>query len=138
MERSDGVLRTIGRWALSALMVFTGTVHFTSTTSFYGQLPAWTPARSGVIWVSGGVEIALGLGLAFAPARWRPTVGRVLAVLFVLVFPANLYQAIAGTDAFGLRTPEARWGRLVFQPVLIIWALWASGAWPRVDPADPT
>ena len=112
-------------------MVFTGTVHFARTSSFFGQLPSWTPARSAVIWVSGAVEIALGLALALSPARWRATVGRALAVLFVLVFPANVYQAIAGTDAFGLDSPAARWIRLLFQPVLVVWALWASGAWPR-------
>jgi uncharacterized membrane protein len=53
------------------------------------------------------------------------------------VFPANLYQAIAGTDAFGLDSPAARWIRLLFQPVLVLWALWASGAWPRRG-SEPT
>ena len=59
-------------------------------------------------------------------------VGWTLAALFVLVFPANVYQAIAATSAFGLDTDAARWGRLLFQPVLVVWALWSSGAWaPR-------
>ena len=131
MRASNGLARNVARWALAALMVFTGTVHFVRTSSFFGQLPSWTPARSAVIWVSGAVEIAIGLALALSTARWRATVGRALAVLFVLVFPANVYQAIAGTDAFGLDSPAARWIRLLFQPVLVLWALWASGAWPR-------
>jgi uncharacterized membrane protein len=113
-------------------MVFAGITHFVATDSFFGQLPQWVPARSAVIRVSGAMEIALGLALALAPRRRRPAVGWALAVLFVLVFPANVYQAIAGTSAFGLDSDAARWGRLPFQPVLIAWALWASGAWvPR-------
>ena len=131
MRGRDGPARNVARWALAALMVFTGTVHFARTSSFFGQLPSWTPARSAVIWISGAVEIALGLALALSPARWRATVGRALAALFILLFPANVYQAVAGTDAFGLDSPAARWIRLLLQPVLVLWALWASGGWPR-------
>jgi uncharacterized membrane protein len=123
------VVRVALRWVLAGGMVFAGVVHFVSTDSFFGQLPSWVPARSAVIWVSGAVEIALGLALMFAPPDRRPAVGWALAVLFVLVFPANVYQAIAGTSAFGLDSDVARWGRLLFQPVLIAWALWVSGAW---------
>ncbi len=32
-------------------------------------------------------------------------------------------------DAFGLTTDSARFTRLFFQPVLIIWALWTTDAW---------
>lgn len=122
-------LRALLRWVLAAGMVFAGVVHFVATDSFFGQLPSWVPARSGVIWVSGAVEIALGLALALAPSDRRPAVGWALAALFVLVFPANVYQAVAGTSAFGLDTDAARWVRLLFQPILVVWALWSSGAW---------
>ena len=123
------MLRNVLRLVLAGGMVFAGVAHFVSTDSFFGQLPSWVPARSGVIWVSGAVEIALGLALALVPPGRRPAVGWALAALFVLVFPANVYQAIAGTDAFGLDSDLARWARLAFQPVLIVWALWVSGAW---------
>lgn len=35
----------------------------------------------------------------------------------------------AGTDAFGLTSDTARFVRLFFQPVLVAWALWSTGAW---------
>jgi uncharacterized membrane protein len=127
----SGTVRGMLRWVLAGGMVFAGIAHFVATDSFFGQLPAWVPARVTVIRVSGAVEIALGLALAFAPQARLPAVGWVLAALFVLVFPANVYQAVAGTSAFGLDSDAARWGRLLFQPVLIVWALWASGAWVR-------
>jgi hypothetical protein len=28
-----------------------------------------------------------------------------------------------------LETDAARWGRLAFQPLLVVWALWSTGAW---------
>jgi uncharacterized membrane protein len=41
----------------------------------------------------------------------------------------DVYQWLAGTDAFGLDTDRARLLRLPFQPVLVVWALWCTGAW---------
>jgi uncharacterized membrane protein len=137
MSRSD-VVRTTLRYVLAGVMVFTGIVHFASTVEFFKQLPTWTPLREQVVWISGAIEITLGLALAFAPASRRPAVGLALAALFVLVFPANVYQAIAGTDAFGLDTGVARWGRLLLQPVLIVWALWVTQHWPFEPDETPT
>jgi hypothetical protein len=36
---------------------------------------------------------------------------------------------VTSTDSFGLDTDAARAGRLVLQPVLVLWALWSTGAW---------
>ena len=123
-------LRAVVRWALAALMIGAGTAHFTAHEEFLGQTPAFLPYRSVIVWVTGVIEIALGVLLVAAP-RWRRQVGWALAVFLVLIFPGNVYQAVAGTDAFGLDTPTARWVRLAFQPPLILAALWSSGALPR-------
>ncbi|MFT5266560.1 MAG: hypothetical protein ACI8YQ_005325, partial [Polaribacter sp.] len=49
---------------------------------------------------------------------------------FILVFPGNVAQYLDGKDAFGaLNSDTARLSRLLFQPLLIAWALWSSGAW---------
>jgi uncharacterized membrane protein len=74
------------------------------------------------------VEIALGLSL-LALARHRVLVGWVVAAFFVVIFPGNIAQYVDGTDAFGLDTDAARLTRLFFQPVLVAWALWSTGAW---------
>ena len=54
---------------------------------------------------------------------------RVRRVGFVLIFPGNISQYVNLIDAFGLNTDQARFVRLFFQPVLVLWALWATGAW---------
>lgn len=129
-------LRAVLRWVLAAFMLVAGVGHLVATDSFLGQVPTWLPQRTPIVWVSGVVEIGFALALVLLPTR-RREVGWALAAFFVLIFPGNLYQAIAGTSAFGLDTPAARWARLAFQPVLIVWALWATGAWPRVEPHQP-
>jgi uncharacterized membrane protein len=115
------------RWVLAGFVIFAGVMHFASTASFLGQVPTWLPQRTFIVLASGVVEIAFGVALLLVRDH-RRQVGWALAGFFVLVFPGNVYQAVAGTDAFGLDTPEARWLRLAFQPVLILWALWATGA----------
>jgi uncharacterized membrane protein len=78
--------------------------------------------------VSGIVEIALGLSLLIL-WRYRTRIGWVVAAFFVAVFWGNISQYLNGVDAFGLDSDAARAIRLVFQPVLVAWALWCTGAW---------
>jgi uncharacterized membrane protein len=56
-------------------------------------------------------------------------IGWATAAFFVLIFPGNISQYINRSDAFGLNSDLSRFTRLFFQPVLVIWALWSTGAW---------
>ncbi len=92
-------------------------------------MPTWVPLDPDfVVVASGVVEIVLGLALIALP-RYRVPIGWIVAAFFVAVFPGNISQYVTGTDAFGLDTDRARLIRLFFQPVLIAWALWSTGAW---------
>lgn len=86
-----------------------------------------------VVIVSGLVEIALGVALLALLIRrferYRIPLGIVVAVFFVAVFPGNIAQWREHKDAFGLDTDTARLVRLFFQPLLVAWALWSTGAW---------
>jgi uncharacterized membrane protein len=61
--------------------------------------------------------------------KYRTYIGWITAAFFIAIFPGNISQYINGTDAFGLNTDQARAIRLLFQPLLVIWALWSTGAW---------
>ena len=74
---------------------------------------------------SGGVEIMLGAGLALL-RRDRVLVGQLLAAFFVAVFPGNVAQFVHERNGFGLDTDARRFVRLLFQPVLVVWALWST------------
>jgi uncharacterized membrane protein len=77
---------------------------------------------------SGVVEIALGLALV-GLWKYRVQVGWVVAAFFVAIFPGNISQYVNGVDAFGLDSDTSRLVRLFFQPLLVVWALWSTGAW---------
>jgi len=125
-------VRQIGRYLLGAALIYAGVGHFTfSRLAFQAQVPPWLPLDPDfVVLASGAVEIALGLGLIFI-ARYRKQIGWLTAAFFLAVFPGNISQYLTQTDAFGLNTDEARAIRLLFQPLLIIWALWATAAWTK-------
>ena len=122
--------RTVARIALGTAMVGAGLLHLTTQRQeFQAQVPDWFPLDEDLTVIgSGVVEIGLGAAFVALPGR-RRLVGALLAAFFVAVFPGNIAQYVEGTDAFGLDTDQKRLVRLFFQPVLVIWALWATGAW---------
>ena len=129
--RRSGVLRTVGRLWLGATLALAGTSHLTvAREEFQAQVPTWFPADpDAVVVVSGVVEIALGAALLAAPGRRRAAVGWIVAGFFVAIFPGNISQLVTRTDAFGLESDTARAVRLLGQPLLVLWALWSTGAW---------
>jgi uncharacterized membrane protein len=61
--------------------------------------------------------------------RSRVPVGWITAAFFVLVYPGNISQYVTHADAFGLDSDRSRAVRLLFQPLLVLWALWSTDAW---------
>lgn len=113
-------------------MTFAGIGHLTfQREEFQAQVPRWLPSSEGfmdfVVLSSGIVEITLGLAMIFL-IKHIVKVGWVLAIFYVLIFPGNISQYTNGIDAFGLDTDQSRLIRLFFQPILILWAVWSTGA----------
>ena len=130
--------RSVARWVLGSGLVFAGIAHLSfARQEFRAQVPPWVPMDAAdVVVVSGLVEIALGTALAALP-RHRGVLGLATAAFFVAVFPGNIAQYTGHVDGFGLDTDTKRALRLLFQPLLIAWALWSTGAGlpRRHDPA---
>lgn len=120
----------VWRIVLGAFMVFAGISHLTfARQEFRAQVPDWVPVPVDVtVLASGVVEIALGASMILVTRR-RAFVGLLLAAFFVVIFPGNIAQWLGHRDAFGLNSDRARLVRLFFQPVLVAWALWSTGAW---------
>ena len=125
--------RTAGRLLLGAFLLLAGISHLTvSRVAFRAQVPRWVPVDADfVVLASGIVEITLGLALLLLVRR-QVIVGVIVAVFFLLVFPGNISQLVTHTDSFGLNTDLARGIRLLFQPLLVVWALWSTGAWTAI------
>ncbi|PKL88276.1 MAG: hypothetical protein CVV23_11110 [Ignavibacteriae bacterium HGW-Ignavibacteriae-2] len=122
-------VRRIFQLLLGVFLLLAGISHLTwSRVEFLAQVPKWLPLNGNfVVILSGITEILLGGALIFLTNQ-RVKVGWIVAVFFVLIFPGNISQYLNGIDAFGLETDNARFIRLFFQPVLVFWALWSTGA----------
>lgn len=129
-QNKTSAIQTIGRLLLGVMLLFASIGHLSwSRVEFLAQVPHWVPLSADLVVVlSGIVEITLGLALMLLSGK-KHLVGWIVALFFVLVFPGNISQYITGTAAFGLNTDLARGIRLLFQPILVIWALWSTGAW---------
>jgi uncharacterized membrane protein len=121
-------LRLVGRLVLSAILILAGIGHFRSTAEFTAQVPPWMPAPEVVVYISGVIEIGLGLALILV-RKHRALAGWAVAAFFIVIFPGNISQFVTQTDAFGLDSDAARFIRLLFQPLLVLLALWSTGAW---------
>jgi uncharacterized membrane protein len=124
------LLRTALQITLGAALTYAGITHLTSSRQeFQAQVPTILQSQADfVVIASGIVEILLGLSLILL-IKYRTHIGWITAAFFIAIFPGNISQYINGTDAFGLNTDQARAIRLLFQPLLVIWALWSTGAW---------
>ena len=125
------LIKTLLQILLGAFLLSAGVSHIGSNRiTFQAQVPTWLPLDPDFVVVASGlVEITLGVLLittAVILKKYRPFVGLVAAVFFILIFPGNINQYVNQINAFGLDTDTKRLIRLFFQPPLVIWALWSS------------
>ena len=127
----NALMRKATQILLGATLIYTGTLHLTtSRQEFQAQVPPWAPFTPDfIVLASGVVEIAL--GLALVSLQRRKAVGIATAAFFIAIFPGNISQFVNGIDAFGLNDDRARAIRLLFQPLLVLWALWSTTAMPK-------
>lgn len=115
---------------LGFAMVLAGAGHLTfARVAFQAQVPKWLAIdKDLVVILSGIAEVVFGLALIFLEKQ-REKIGWFGAFFFIAVFPGNISQYVNQYDAFGLNSDAMRLGRLFFQPVLVFWVLWSTGAW---------
>lgn len=130
MKRAE-LARTALRWLLSAIYLLAGVLHIAAPRAFLTIVPEWVPFAGEVVFLTGLCEIAGAIGLM--TGRWRRLAAVMLALYAVCVFPANIKHAIDGL-AYGRN--HLGWGyhgpRLLLQPVIVWWTLFAGGVidWP--------
>jgi uncharacterized membrane protein len=137
------IIKRFPQSILGIALIFTGVSHLTTRRlEFQAQVPnQLKEVANFVVLASGVAEILLGVGL-LALWRYRIAIGWLTAIFFVAIFWGNITQFVNGTDAFGLDTGAERFVRLLFQPLLVMWALWSTGAWgswrskPKPDGKD--
>ncbi|WP_435744977.1 DoxX family protein [Microbacterium sp. PMB16] len=123
-------MRAVARWILAIALGAIGVMHFTATRGFRVVVPDWAVQltrldKETIVLASGAAEIALATGLVALP-RERRRIGWATAAFFVAVLPGNIHQWRTRRSTPGLDTDGRRFGRLFLQPLLVLWALWAT------------
>jgi uncharacterized membrane protein len=128
------MIRTAARCLLVLFYGVAGYFHLAAPAPFLNIVPAWVPAPTTVIALTGVAELLGAAGLAQPwSAKLRQAAGWGLALYALCVWPANFHHM-----ALDLARPDHGWGlayhipRLLAQPLIIWLALWASEAadWP--------
>lgn len=123
--RSVDRWRAASPWLLAALLAAAGTSHLAWSQAYAGLVPPFLPG-SARVWTlaSGGGELAV--AAAVAAPRTRRRGGLAAALLFVAVFPGNLWMVVEPGDF-------PRWvavARLPLQVPLVLWGLQVGGFLP--------
>jgi uncharacterized membrane protein len=125
--------RASAAYGLAVMLVFTGSAHFApesvtvmpSHADLVAMVPTFLPFPGLLVYVTGMLELLGALGLVVASTRSAAGIG--LAVLFVLMLPANIHAAVENVPLNGdPATPL--WFRIPEQIVFIGIALWGGGA----------
>jgi uncharacterized membrane protein len=129
------ILHRVPQIVLGTALAYAGIGHLTTNRKeFQAQVPTLLKDYADlVVLASGAVEIILGVGL-IAFWKYRVQIGALVALFFIAIFWGNISQYMNKIDAFGLDSDRARFIRLLFQPLLVIWALWSTGAWRALKP----
>jgi uncharacterized membrane protein len=128
---SSATIRAVMRWILAAFYAAAGTAHLWAPDKLLAITPSWVPFAREVIFITGLCELAGAVALVMKPLR-RPA-GLALAAYAICVWPANLKHAIDGVDLSFVANSWLYHGpRLLFQPVLVWWALYCADIidWP--------
>ena len=113
-------------------MLYIGIAHLSfRRIEFQAQVPTWLTTDKGlmdlVVLISGYVEIAFGI-LMILGGKLNVKTGIALGFFYILIFPGNINQYINEIDSLRLDSDNKRLIRLFFQPLLVLWAFWSTGA----------
>jgi len=118
--------RWVARWLLTVFYALAGVGHFHFTAAMVRIVPGWVPQPRMIVIATGVCELVG--AAALMTDRWRRAAGWALGAYALCVWPANVQHTVQDLSR-GTGLPI--WyhaPRLVLQPLIIWWALWASGA----------
>lgn len=110
-------VKLILTFLFAAIMILGGVNHFLKPEMYFPFIPEMLPQMT-IIYLSGVMEIALGIGACIPKLRSKATLG--ILVLMIAFLPLHIIDVFKASPAVG--THEAALVRLPIQFVLILWA----------------
>ena len=115
------MMKELSLYIMAAFYIMGGLNHFVLPKFYLRIIPRYIPWHKAVNYVSGAVEILLGVLLLYPPSSRLAAWG--IIALLIVVFPANINHLISAKRGRGLPI-WALYLRLPFQGVLMLWAWW--------------
>ncbi|MNX70349.1 hypothetical protein D3C86_1015960 [compost metagenome] len=111
------------RIAMCAMLCFTAVAHFFFTKGMAMMIPPQIPFKTELIYITGVIEIFLGIGLLISGLR----IYAAWSIIFFLIFllPVNIYAAVKHIDYqkgnFDGNGITYLWFRVPLQLLFIVW-----------------
>lgn len=83
---------------MAALLLFTSIGHFMFTKGMAMMLPDFLPFKTGVVYLTGIIEIVAAIGLLIP--RFSVLTAWLLILFFILILPSNIKTAIEHIDMY--------------------------------------
>ncbi len=117
--------------AMAVMLLVTASAHFVPAgvtvmpnhADLVRMVPPFVPFADAMVYATGVLELAGAAGLVLASTRWAAGLG--LAALYVVMFPANVYAAVADVTLAG-EAPTPLSQRIPEQVLFIAIALWVA------------
>jgi uncharacterized membrane protein len=116
----------LGRFAMSTMLIFTGTAHFFKTPEMVAMMPEGLPFKVELVYATGVLEILAAIGLVFE--RFAKITSIALIIFFTLILPANVIGSLKRVELGGMENgPVYLLFRIPLQ-ILFIWWTYYFGA----------
>ena len=116
------------RILLGLIMIYIGIGHLTFLQiDFQAQVPNWLTIQKNLIdliIITSGIILGI---LMVVGGKLKVKTGISLTIFYVLISPGNINRYVNEINTFNLKTDTSRFIRLLFQPILILLALFSSG-----------
>lgn len=124
-----------GNLAMCLMLCFTAAGHFMFTKGMSMMVPAVIPFKTQLVYLTGVIEIILGILLLFPSVR--PYSGWILIVFFILITPANILATLKQVNiekgTFDGPATNYLWFRIPLQFLFIGWVYYFISFCQKAD-----
>lgn len=115
-------MKVLSAGVMGIFYTFAGVNHFVNPDFYLPLIPDYLPLHSAINWVSGGMEVILGIGVLYPKSRTLSSKG--IIALLIAFIPSHIYFIQQGSCLGELCVSTwIGWIRLILiHPLLILWA----------------
>jgi uncharacterized membrane protein len=126
-------VKSVLRYVMAAFYVWAGVNHFARPDFYLNLMPAYIPLHTELVYLSGIVEIVLGVLVAIprtaALAAWG------IILMLIAFLPVHVHMLV-NNHLYPEAPTSVLWLRFPIQALFILWAYWYTGRSERGRTTD--